>query len=124
MAPGPPEASRRALVPTATGAAGSGVALNAAPSYARGGKKPHRHQGRKLLRGRERPLVSRFSYGVTPALAAQVRAAGGARSWWERQLTPAAVPDAYADQLPTWWPSLTQSPQDMWAADKMGMVRA
>ena len=55
---------------------------------------------------------------------AQVRAAGGARSWWERQLAPAGVPDAYADQLPSWWASLTQSPQDMWAADKMGMIRA
>jgi uncharacterized protein (DUF1800 family) len=124
MALGPPEASRRALVTTAAAAAGSGVALVAAPAYARGSKKPHKYHGQKLLKGRDRHLVSRFSYGVTPTLAAQVRAAGGARSWWERQLTPAAVPDAFAEKLPTWWASLGRSPQDMWAADKMGMVRA
>ena len=46
----------------------------------------------KLLKPRERHLVSRFSYGVTPALAAQVRAAGGARAWWEQQLNPSSDP--------------------------------
>src|SRR5689334_3979632 len=124
MALGQPEASRRALVASAAAVAGTGVALVAAPAQARGKKKPQKYQGQPLLKGRDRHLVSRFSYGVTPALASQVRAAGGARAWWERQLTPTAVPDAWADQLPTWWPSLSQSPQDMWAADKMGMMRA
>ncbi len=124
MALGPPEASRRALVTSAAAVAGTGVALVAAPAYAGGSKKPHRYQGQKLLKGREKHLVSRFSYGLTPTLATQVRAAGGARAWWERQLTPAAVPDAFADQLQSWWPTLGQSPQDMWAADKTGMMRA
>src|SRR5215207_5752378 len=123
MALGHPEASRRALMTSAAAVAGTGVALVAAPARARG-SKPRRYQGMKLLKGRERQLVSRFSYGITPGLAAQVRAAGGARQWWERQLTPAAVPDAFADGLQTWWPSLGQSPQAMWAADKMGMMRA
>ncbi len=124
MALGQPEASRRALVASAAAVAGTGVALVAAPAQARGSKKPHTYKGQKLLKGGERQLVSRFSYGITPALAAQVRSAGGARQWWERQLTPAAVPDAFADGLQAWWPTLGQSAQDMWAADKMGMMRA
>jgi hypothetical protein len=124
MALGPPEASRRALVTTAAATAGTGVALVAAPAHARGSSKPQKYQGQKLLKGRDRLLVSRFSYGITPTLAAQVRAAGGARSWWEAQLSPAGIRDPFADQLPTWWASLSQTPQEMWAADKMGMVRA
>ena len=125
MALGPPETSRRALL-TSAGVAGTGVVLTAAPSYALGkGKgKPKKYQGMKLLESREKHLVSRFSYGVTPALAAQVRAAGGARAWWEQQLNPGAVSDGFADQLQSWWPSLAQSPQAMWAQDKMGMMRA
>jgi len=123
MALGPPEASRRALLTSAVAIAGTGVAY-AAPAQALSAGQPTKYQGQKLLKGRDKHLVSRFSYGVTPALGAQVRAAGGARAWWERQLNPGAVPDAFADQLQTWWPTLGQTPQAMWAADKTGMMRA
>ena len=41
----------------------------------------------EVLPGRDRHLVTRFSYGVTPALAADVTKAGGAQEWFERQLT-------------------------------------
>ncbi len=122
MALGPPEASRRALV-TSVGIAGVGVALSAAPAAAKPGKT-HQYHGQQLLKRREKHLVSRFSYGITPALATQVRAAGGGRAWWERQLTPAAIADPFGDQLSSWWPSLSQTPQDMWAQDKTGMMRA
>ena len=98
MALGPPEASRRALL-TSAGVAGTGVVLTAASAQAEGRGKPTKYQGMKLLKPRERHLVSRFSYGVTPALAAQVRAAGGARAWWEQQLNPGAISDGFADQL-------------------------
>ena len=86
--------------------------------------QPTKYQGQTLLKPRDRHLVSRFSYGITPELASQVRAAGGARAWWERQLTPGAIPDGFADQLQGWWPTLNESPQSMWAQDKMGMMRA
>jgi hypothetical protein len=111
---------------TSAGTAGTGVLLAAAPAQALGKArgKPQKYQGTELLKRRERHLVSRFSYGITPALAAHVRAAGGARAWWERQLSPGAVPDGFADQLASWWPTLSQTPQDLWAQDKMGMMRA
>src|SRR5215218_2885335 len=114
MALGPPEASRRALM-TSAGLAGTGVVLSAAPARALGKGKPTRYQGQKLLKPHERQLVSRFSYGVTPELASQVRAAGGARAWWERQLNPGTIADPFADQLQGWWPSLNETQQSMWA---------
>jgi hypothetical protein len=123
MALGHPEASRRALM-TSAGLAGTGVMLSAAPARALGKGKPTKYQGQKLLKARERHLVSRFSYGITPELASQVRAAGGARAWWELQLNPGAIADTFADQLQGWWPTLNESPQSMWAQDKMGMMRA
>ena len=63
----------------------------------------------------DRHLVSRFSYGVTPALAKQVDRAGGAKAWFEQQLRPASVPDTYADGLKAWWPGLAGSPQTLWS---------
>ena len=45
--------------------------------------------GRRCSARQARHLVSRFSYGITPALAADVREAGGARAWFEQQLAPA-----------------------------------
>ncbi len=126
MALGPPEASRRALLTTAA-VAGSGVALTSAPAAALGKsrkKKPKKYRGMKLLKPAERHLVSRFSYGLTPQLASQVRAAGGGRAWWEKQLRPDTISDPFADQLSGWWPTLTTSPQDLWAQDKAGMMRA
>src|SRR5690242_5163134 len=124
MALGPPEASRRALL-TSAGIAGAGVVVAAAPADALALRtKPKRYHGMQLLKAGERHLVSRFSYGVTPRLGAQVRAAGGARAWWERQLKPQSIADDYADQLGSWWPSLNQTPQDLWAMDKAGTMRA
>ena len=125
MALGPPEASRRALL-TSAGIAGTTVALAAAPSpaLARSQGKPKKYDGMKLLKAPERHLVSRFSYGITPQLASQVRAAGGARAWWEKQLSPAAISEGFAGQLAGWWPTLNASPQELWAQDKMGTMRA
>ena len=62
--------------------------------------------------GHDRHLVSRFSYGVTQELAAQVRAAGGAQTWFEKQLATAY--DGSADGLADWWPDLHLGPQALW----------
>ncbi|MFC6342473.1 DUF1800 domain-containing protein, partial [Nocardioides hankookensis] len=67
-----------------------------------------------VLNGRDRHLVGRFSYGVTPELARDVRRAGGGREWFERQLAPGSVPDHAADRLRGWWPSLDRGPSDLW----------
>lgn len=69
----------------------------------------------EVLPPRERHLVTRFSYGVTPALAADVRKAGGAQAWFERQLSaPGKVADGSADRLRGWWPDLDRGPADLW----------
>ena len=74
---------------------------DAATSYA-----PARYKNKKrapLLSAADRHLVSRFSYGVTPALAKQVRAAGGARKWFEKQLAGGPASDPGTTGLRDWW---------------------
>jgi Protein of unknown function (DUF1800) len=68
----------------------------------------------RLLGTQARHLVDRFSYGVTPGLATQVRNHGGARSWFEWQLTPRHVADSTGDALATWFPHLAWSPSKLW----------
>jgi uncharacterized protein (DUF1800 family) len=50
-----------------------------------------------------RHLANRFSYGITPALAAEIAAAGGHLAWFDTQLDTAY--DGSAD-LADWWPDL------------------
>ena len=58
--------------------------------------------------------MSRFCYGITPNLAQEVRRAGGAQAWFERQLNPKSINDRQAKKLARWWPSLHRSPADLW----------
>lgn len=58
----------------------------------------------------DRHLVERFSYGVTPALAAQVRQAGSARRWLDRQLSAVTTQGAAASLVPTWFAALGNPP--------------
>jgi len=77
--------------------------------------RPARFKGKDTLLSRQdRHLVARFSYGVTPDLAREVRRAGGARAWFERQLRPRTVKDGKAGRLQSWWPSLRRSPRELW----------
>jgi hypothetical protein len=68
----------------------------------------------QLLPSAARHLVGRFSYGLTPELAADVRNAGGARRWFEQQLQPGRIRDPRADELRGWWPSLSRDSTDLW----------
>lgn len=68
----------------------------------------------KLLPAAARHLVGRFSYGLTPDLAADVRNAGGAQRWFEQQLSPGQVSDRSADELRGWWPSLSRDCTALW----------
>lgn len=68
----------------------------------------------RLLGASERLLVSRFSYGLTPELARQVRARGGARAWFEWQLEPQQVEDRPLRGLDDWWPGLAFSGAQAW----------
>lgn len=82
---------------------------------------PAHYRGQPLLSAASRHLVGRFSYGVTPALARQVRAAGGAQQWFEQQLDPDAVPDAYADGLRSWWSGLARGATEIWHRQRDGV---
>lgn len=102
--------SRRALV----GGAGAvtGVAL-AGPAVAARGPRSAK-SGARPLGGSDRHLVTRFSYGLTPALAQEVRRAGGGRAWFERQLEPDRVGDAGVPDHFAWWSGLSRSAPDLW----------
>lgn len=71
------------------------------------------YRGTPLLSPGDRHLVSRFSYGVTPELAARVRKAGGARRWWQAELN-AGTADPGAGQIDGWWPDLDDDPGRLW----------
>jgi hypothetical protein len=109
--------SRRAVLgrAAAVGAAAAGASLGrpgvaaAAASYA-----PAHYRGAPLLSTSGRHVVSRFSYGVTPRLAAEVLGAGGGSRWFEKQLTPSAISDPAADALLAWYPSLSRGPEELW----------
>lgn len=75
----------------------------------------------KLLSRHDRHLVSRFSYGVTPDLARDVRRAGDARAWFERQLKPSSIKDRKAGRLQAWWPSLKRGPKELWERQITGV---
>lgn len=80
-----------------------------------------RDRTQRLLPASARHLVGRFSYGITPALARDVRAAGGADDWFEQQLRPGAVADEAADALRSWWSGLSRSPTELWQRQRDGV---
>jgi hypothetical protein len=97
--------ARRAVI------AGSGLALGAGllPEVANAAPADAHHHGARLLSTQARHLVGRFSYGVTPALAREVRNHGGARNWFEWQLDPHGISDHGGHQVDTWFPGLRWS---------------
>ena len=66
-----------------------------------------------------RHLVNRFSYGITPALAQEVRDAGGHLAWFDRQLATAY--DGTADNLCDWWPDLHRDAADLFTRSSTGV---
>lgn len=71
----------------------------------------HRAPAVSALGPAQRHLVRRFSWGITPELASDVRRAGGARPWFEKQLGPAGITDLAGSAINGWFPSLAQTPQ-------------
>lgn len=69
-------------------------------------------------------LASRLGYGMTPALHAEMTRAGSPEAWFEQQLDPASVPDAEADQLESWWPSLALDAAELWRRDQQEIESA
>jgi len=106
-------ATAAALTGALAGPAGRAVA---APSYA-----PGSYPLTPVLPAADRHLLSRFSYGITPGLRDEVVAGGGARAWFEAQVTATHDP---SDHLHLdWWPHLADSATQIWQNDK-NKVRA
>ena len=76
----------------------------------------------RLLPADDRHLVRRFSYGITPRMARDVRRAGGGRAWFEQQLADAGKRDRLAEQTFRWWPSLAPGPRRMWQLNTGGVA--
>ncbi|MDQ3484535.1 MAG: DUF1800 domain-containing protein [Actinomycetota bacterium] len=109
-------ASRRSVLRNVGVASAAGVVgAVAVPGVAEAATyTPVRYRGAPLLSRSTRHLVSRFSYGVTPALAARVRKQGGGGDWFDNQLAPASISDTAADALMSWWPSLARDAPELW----------
>ncbi|WP_426247019.1 DUF1800 domain-containing protein [Nocardioides sp. LHG3406-4] len=108
---------RRALVGGASlGAAAALLPLASAPAdaLAPGGGKGRGKGKRRLLSKQDRHLVSRFSFGITPELARDVRRRGGAEAWFERQLKPSRIRDPKAETIASWFPSMRRGPGELW----------
>ena len=65
--------------------------------------------------------MNRLTWGATPQLAKQVRAAGGPGAWFEAQLEPTAVPDRFAADLQSWFPNTLYDAQLLWKRHKGGI---
>ena len=65
-------------------------------------------------------LIRRFTAGYTPALRDQVRRAGGAKPWFERQLAQ-GYDDGWARTTSGWWASVNASPSEIWRRDQSGV---
>ncbi len=113
-----PAPSRRAVLGGAA-AAGVSVSVLATPSHA-ATYTPRPYRGEPFLPAPERHLVTRFSYGLNRGLVTEVRRAGGARDWFDAQLSPAGISDTKAQAVNSWWPSLDLGAITLWNRDRSG----
>jgi hypothetical protein len=112
-----PRTSARRAVLAGAGLAAGATLLPGAAEAADGSAytaKAHRGHQVHLLGTQSRHLVGRFSYGVTPALAQQVRRHGGASRWFDWQLSPKDIPDHDAARMEKWFAGLAWSPSKIW----------
>jgi len=65
-------------------------------------------------------VLERFTGGWTPALGAEVAAAGGIDAWFSAQLDPAGIPDTFYNASSSWWYSINATTADLWARDRAG----
>jgi hypothetical protein len=63
-------------------------------------------------------LASRFTYGMTPALLAEMSAYPTLRAWLDAQLQPASLADGEADAFEGWWPRLAWDAPTMWTHEQ------
>lgn len=98
--------SRRALTATAlvagvsTATLASAGTADAATSWA-----PSPYAKTPLPSAKARHYANRFSAGWTPKLQREIDAAGGPAPWFERQLNPGSISDAFYSTSSLYWPS-------------------
>ena len=73
------------------------------------------------LSGADRHFAKRFSYGLTPDLATEVRRAGGGRAWFEAQLAPQKIKDDAGHKVKDWYPDLWYTPKQLWNRSDSGV---
>src|SRR3954470_524503 len=98
--------ARRTILAGAGLAAGATLLPGVAEAATSTSYRAGRHHGAPLLSNQARHLVGRFAYGVTPSLAKQVDHHGGARRWFEWQLSPDDIGDHDTGGIVTWFPGL------------------
>ena len=76
--------------------------------------RPARYAPTPVLSAADRHVVSRFSYGTTPQLVAEVQAAGGGVAWLDRQIATAYDDPAADARLADWWPDLHLDAAVLW----------
>ncbi|HYF73772.1 MAG TPA: DUF1800 domain-containing protein, partial [Nocardioides sp.] len=107
------------ITASTTAAVATGATL--APARAAGaatGFTPGSYTKTPLLPTQSRHVANRFSYGITPTLAAQVRAARSGPKWFARQLADANP--ARADGV-DWWESLHWDPVTVYDNSRNGV---
>ena len=63
-------------------------------------------------------VASRFTYGMTPALLAEMSGYPAVQAWVDAQLQPGLLGDVDADATEGWWPRLSWSAQTMWSKEQ------
>lgn len=74
----------------------------------------------KIPSGTTLHMANRFSYGYSPALRREIKAAGGAQAWFNDQLDPASIADAQADMFDGWFPTRYRTASQHFARAKAG----
>ncbi len=118
------EVSRRGvLMGAAAAGAATAVPLQLAlPSVAEGAYLPRvRHYRRTALpTAATLHMANRFSYGYTPAIRREMRAAGGPEAWFMRQLSPGSISDRTAASFSNWFPTLRRTAREHWSHQDIG----
>jgi hypothetical protein len=104
---------------TAAGVVAAGGVAALAPGRAEAARA--RASSVAVLTGRSRLIASRFSYGLTPRLAREVRRRGGGRAWFEWQLQPELIHDPVSGHTRGWWPGLGYSGRGAWDRHVQGI---
>lgn len=110
---------RQALRTVGIGAtAAAGVTLGTAERAAAAGFTPGSYPKTPLLSTQSRHVANRFSYGITPALAAQVTKLGGGPKWLAWHLDHV---DTGRAEGADWWESLGWDPVTVYENSRTGV---